>query len=105
MKAKKRIRDGFTLLALLALCVLSFRQAVQASDVEAQTEVRLFVEEDEKMPASSGSDNEDKAAKTDNTGVQTGDSEDILLWGLAGGAALSVCIAGIVYFKKYNRLK
>ena len=54
---KRRISAGLILLALLTFCVLPYHQTVWASDMEAQTEVRLHIDENEKTAAEADKEN------------------------------------------------
>lgn len=99
MKMKQRISVGVILLALLIFCSLAYHQTVWASDMAAQTEVHLYVDENENSTASDSNDT-GKAEKADGTGVQTGGSENILPWSLTAGTGLLACIAAILIRKK-----
>lgn len=100
MKMKRRISAGLILLALLTFCVLPYHQTVWASDMEAQTEVRLHIDENEKTAVPDSNDD----GKAECAGVQTGDSENIILWSSTVGIGLLVSISAILIRKKSKEL-
>ena len=96
---KQRISAGVILLALLTFCVPVYHQTVRASDMEAQTEVRLHIDENDKAAVSDSNDAETDG-KADRARVQTGDSANILAWSLTAGTGLLVCVSAVLIRKK-----